>query len=493
MANKTVGSTRRRSGNVPPEKTDTRDRPRGTPLAIAQSNRALAAIAINQVLTHGKALDDAIDIALRGVSDKRQAAPLIAPRDRAHISALCFATLRHALCFVVVLKQRINKKPEPLLQALLLVALADLHVLQSPAHAAVGEAVNAAKALGFAHAGGLVNAVLRRLATELDAAMTEAKQQSESARSGLPAWLLAKLKTYYPTQWLHIAQNSQQQAPMWIRVNRQQYSRDDYAAKLTLAHQIAPTLPDAICLEASSPVSALPDFSTGACSVQDGAAQLAAMLIAPKAGERILDACAAPGGKTAHLLEIAPDAQVIAAEIDGQRAERISENLTRLGLKAAIHIGDAAGVPGLFDAILLDAPCSATGVIRRHPDIAFLRRETDIAALQKTQQQLLRALWQKLKPGGRLLYATCSILPEENSLQVQAFVADTPDAKLRLIPEWFGIEQKIGRQNLPGMSPQVAQSAIGQNLSPQVAQSAIGQNGCQLDGFYYALLEKTVQ
>jgi 16S rRNA (cytosine967-C5)-methyltransferase len=429
--------------------------------AITQSNRAMAAIAIDQVLSHGKALDDAIDTALQAADAKFDA---IAARDRAHINALCFATLRHAICFAAVLKQRISKKPDALLQALLLVALADLHVLQSPPHAAVGEAVNAAKALGFDHASGLVNAVLRRLANELDSAINSAKQQSETARAGLPDWLVAKLKQHYPARWLEIAEQSQQQAPMWIRVNRLQHTRDDYAGRLPQTHLIDPQLPDAICLAASAPVSALPDFSAGACSVQDGAAQMAAWLLAPKAGERILDACAAPGGKTAHLLEIAPNAEVIAAEIDPKRAARITENLARLALNAQVHVGDAAAVPGIFDAILLDAPCSATGVIRRHPDIAFLRRATDIASLQTTQQQLLQALWRKLKPGGRLLYATCSILPEENSLQMQAFVAATPDAKPLPIPDWFGIEQTIGRQNLPGMQ--------------------------QLDGFYYALLQK---
>lgn len=261
---------------------------------------------------------------------------------------------------------------------------------------------------------------------------------------------------------------------MSLRVNQQQQDRDDYLQKLAekdIAASAIPLLHQGLELANPTGVEQLPGFSTGAASVQDGAAQLATELLQPQAGERILDACAAPGGKTAHMLESQPDIkQLVAIDIEQHRLELIAENLQRLGLAAKLICANAAepdawwdGQP--FDRILLDAPCSATGVIRRHPDIKLLRRADDIPALQAIQHKLLQQLWPLLKQGGMLLYATCSVLPEENHQQIQRFLTEQTDAKLQPIEADWGRTTPAGRQILPGED--------------------------NMDGFFYAMLYKT--
>lgn len=438
----------------------------------ASSARALASCALAAVMG-GRALDQALE------EDKR--AKHMEPRDRAYAQALCFAALREGWCLRQVLSDLVPKKPDSLVQSILLIAMADLVVLQTPGFAAVSAAVDTARALKLNYASGLINAVMRRFAREHVALMESARSRNEEAKHNLPLWLLQRLqRAYAPSELAACLDGLRTPAPMWLRLQNKHASAAQYAEALrrleldSNASEFAP-LPQAVRSK-SLPVNALPGFAEGAVSVQDGAAQLAAHLLAPQAGEMILDACAAPGGKTAHLLALAPSARVLAVDFDAARLRRVKENLERLQCRAELLAADSAQLApeyGPFDAILLDAPCSATGVIRRHPDIAWLRRESDIAKNVRQQSALLDALWPRLKVGGRLLYATCSVLPEENSAQIEAFLARQTDARLVAWPaawQWFGAQQAttavsgIGRQNLPGES--------------------------QMDGFYYALLAK---
>ena len=440
----------------------------------------IAARALRLVLENGKALDVALSDATANSN--------LETRDRAYAQALCFAALRHGYAYQVVIAQLVPKAPAPALMALLMIAFADVAALGTAAFAAVNEAVSAARLLGLPYAAGLVNAVMRRFAREHVQLLHEAADKSAQARSGLPSWLEQTLRSAYPSQMDALTDALKQPAPMWLRVNAKAGSAAAYWQRFDADRaenvQLFSKLAQALVLD-STPVSELPGFGEGDVSVQDGAAQLAALLIAPKSGEFILDACAAPGGKTAHLLELAPDANVVAVDSDAQRLKRVAETLLRIGAKAELIACDATHLPesvansslDQFDAILLDAPCTATGVLRRHPDIAWLRRASDVKQTCAQQQRLLDALWPRLKPGGRLLYATCSLLPAENGLQIVAFLARTPDAEMQEFPSelaWFGTDvradagainqQVVGRQNLPGQSG--------------------------MDGFFYALVRK---
>ena len=433
----------------------------------------IAAHALRLVLEQGKALDVALNDAVANSA--------IEARDRAYAQALCFAALRHGYGYQVVIAELVPKAPAPALMALLMIGFADVAALGTAAFAAVNEAVSAARLLGLPYAAGLVNAVMRRFAREHAQLLRNAAAKSAQARSGLPSWLEQSLRAAYPTQIEALTEALKHPAPMWLRVNPKAGTAAQYWQRFDAERaehvQLFSKLGQALVLE-STPVSELPGFSDGEVSVQDGAAQLAALLIAPKSGEFILDACAAPGGKTAHLLELAPDAKVIAVDSDAQRLKRVAETLARIGATAELIACDATALPasGLFDAILLDAPCTATGVLRRHPDIAWLRRASDVRQTCVQQQRLLDALWPRLKSGGRLLYVTCSLLPAENGEQIAKFLARTPDAEIQEFPselQWFGVavsdqagasQQYLGRQNLPG------------------------QNG--MDGFFYALVRK---
>ena len=301
----------------------------------------------------------------------------------------------------------------------------------------------------------MTNAVLRRYLREREQ-LTQALD--EAAAASHPAWLFQKILTQWPAAAAAIIDANNQQPPMTLRVNRGQASRDDYISSLK-GHGIAAKAgclsKHAIQLAVPIDVWDLPEFSAGRVSVQDEAAQMAALLLQAGAGERVLDACAAPGGKTCHILELQPElAELVAMDVDELRLQKVSENLRRLNLKATLITGDAASPPAAlqpasFDRILVDAPCSASGVIRRHPDVKLLRRESDIAPLANQQLCILRGLWPLLKTGGTLLYATCSILDEENSQVIQRFLTEEGDAALS-DTEMAGSESVTsGRQLLP--------------------------------------------
>jgi 16S rRNA (cytosine967-C5)-methyltransferase len=379
-----------------------------------------------------------------------------------------------------------------------------------PAHTLVDQAVAALHPLRLPPAlKGLINACLRRFVRERAALRAQALHDPV-ARWNHPLWWLERLQRDHPQHWEQIVAANQRAAPMVLRVNRRRCSRADYLQHLQQAGQEAtPWGADGVQLAQPLPVEQLPGWAQGWVSVQDGAAQLAAPLLlgavdaaalgAPSQPEpsaqavasaglgattprlRILDACAAPGGKTAHLLEAA-DAELWALDLDPQRCERIAHNLQRLGLQAQVRCGDAAdpgpwwdGQP--FDAILLDAPCSASGIVRRHPDVLWLRRPSDIAQLAAQQRRLLEALWPLLRPGGHLLYATCSVFVPEGEGVVQAFVQQQSDAQRLPAPG----------QLLPGCG---ASATAGANAAAH-ASGSIGDNlARETDGFFYALLRK---
>lgn len=352
---------------------------------------------------------------------------------------------------------------------LILVGLYQLFYMRIPAHAAVSETVQASRELKLGNFSKLINGVLRSADRRRDELLAEVEDKP-TLQACHPGWLLEKINQYYPDDAPTIIAANNDRAPMWLRVNAQRFSRDAYQQLLSeqqLESSADGFADSALRLEQPVNVHKLPEFESGAVSVQDGAAQMAAQLLDPQPGERILDACAAPGGKTCHLLERQSDLDLTAIDIDEHRLTRVRENLQRLGLQANVFAADAskpeewAGQP--YDRILLDAPCSATGVIRRHPDIKWLRRAADIEALAKLQGEILRALWQWLQPGGTLLYATCSILQDENSQQIRQFLQETADAELVPIREGESIDQP-GWQILPGQQ--------------------------QMDGFYYARLCK---
>jgi 16S rRNA (cytosine967-C5)-methyltransferase len=326
-----------------------------------------------------------------------------------------------------------------------------------PPHAAVAATVDAARALGRAHQAGLVNALLRRAQREGLPAADLAGQW--------PGWLRTRLATDWPQELEQIYTHSAAPPPLWLRNNRRQQAREDYARRLQEAgvEYSLPTpgidalAPDALRLDAGLSVTMLPGFAQGAVSVQDLSAQCVASALAMAPGARVLDACAAPGGKSAHLLEHDPTLQLTALDVDAARLSRVRETFHRLqlGANARLRAADATrlddwwdGEP--FDAVLLDAPCSATGIVRRQPDVLLHRRESDLAALLGTQARLLDALWTTLRPGGVLLYATCSILKAENEAQVDAFLQRSPDATAEPLDPAFGRTAGHGRQRLPG-------------------------------------------
>jgi 16S rRNA (cytosine967-C5)-methyltransferase len=391
------------------------------------------------------------------------------PEDRGLLQALCFTAARHGLHYRAILKPLLAKSPEPLVEALLWVGLAQLRELRVPDHAAIGETVEAARQLGRAKFTGLLNAILRRYQREKD----ELEARAQGLQHAHPDWLVQQLRKDWDAAATDILTANNTEAPLTLRVNRRHLSRDDYARHLQdagIASEPCQHAPDGLRVAAVGDVRKLPGFEQGWFSVQDEAAQLAAALLAAQPGHRVLDACAAPGGKTAHLLEHTPDCHVLALDSDAQRNTRVRENLNRLQLDADVRTADA-GTPErwwdgvAFDRILLDAPCTATGVIRRHPDIKLLRRPGDVAQTVAQQQRLLDALWPLLAPGGRLLYATCSLLKAENEAQIARFLGAHADAREQPLAMAAGEARPQGRQLLPQ------------------------DNGH--DGFYYALLEKT--
>jgi 16S rRNA (cytosine967-C5)-methyltransferase len=410
----------------------------------AGAARVLAAVASGR----------ALDAALEGERGR------VAAADRPLLQELAYGGVRYRLRFEPTLAARL-KKPfkarDGDMHALLLVALYELTALRTPAHAAVDAAVAATAALGKGWARGLVNGVLRALLRD-DAAL--AAPADPGRAHGWPDWLARRLAADWPDDWPAIAASGTARPPLTLRVNTAATTREAVLARYREAGlEAAPAAaPTAITLAQAVPVEQLPGFADGVVSVQDAAAQWAAPLLAVPPGARVLDACAAPGGKTGHLAELVPPpGTIVAVESESARAERLRAGLARLGARAEVVVADAAAADAWWDGqpferILLDAPCSGTGVIRRHPDIKLLRRAADIDALAATQARLLDALWRLLAPGGMLLYATCSILRRENAQQVEAFFARHADAEEQAIDAAWGRADGPGRQILPGES-----------------------------------------
>lgn len=319
------------------------------------------------------------------------------------------------------------------LAALLSVGLYQLAQTRIPDHAAVSACVAAGKALLPRGQSRVVNAVLRRYLRERSR-LEQAADQSPAGRFSHPDWLIRRLRSAWPGHWRSILRAGNRKPPMWLRVNRARTGRASFQATLSDTGKWSccapPAVPGALRIDPPRPVDQVPGFSEGTVSVQDAGAQLAVPLLGVKPGMRVLDACAAPGGKTAQLLEASKDlGEVVALDVDGARLRRLEANLARQGLNATVRRGSALRPKpwfdgAAFDRILLDAPCSATGVIRRHPDIKHLRVEEDIARFARLQGQLLRRLWPLLKPGGRLVYSACSVLPEETSDVIRGFLGE---------------------------------------------------------------------
>jgi 16S rRNA (cytosine967-C5)-methyltransferase len=383
---------------------------------------------------------------------------LVSPRDRGLLQQLCYGSLRQWPRLGGLAAQLLDK---PLrakdrdVEALISLGLYQLVDTRVPDHAAVASTVAATRALGKGWARGLVNALLRRYLRERDALEAGLDPAQRAAH---PTWLFQRLQRDWGPSAAGIVAANNTRPPMTLRVNLARIGREDYQRQLRGAGLVAHPgewAASAIYLAQPVDVDELPGFAEGLVSVQDEAAQLAAPLLAPRPGERVLDACAAPGGKTCHSLEWQPElAEMVAVEIDGERAGRVQQNLDRLGLRARLLVADAARppaslAPGSFDRILVDAPCSASGVIRRHPDIKLLRRESDISQLARQQGAILDGLWPLLKPGGFLLYVTCSVFDEENSAVIKDFIARQPLAQLQLPQADWGVPLSAGRQLLP--------------------------------------------
>lgn len=428
------------------------------------SARAAAAQLVNAVVDGGQSLNAVLPAALVE----------LATPDRALMQELCYGVLRfypRLEHIAAALLRKALKRKDRDVQQLILVGLYQLIYLKLPAHAAVAETVAAARVLDKGWAANLVNALLRGFQRAPDQYLAAADTDL-AARWAHPHWWLTDLQAAWPAHWQDIVAANNQRPPMTLRINARRVSLADYQAALRDAGLIARPhgdVPSALTLEQAVDVARLPGFAAGLVSVQDAAAQLAAGLLDLAPGQRVLDACAAPGGKSAHLLESVPQLRLLALDSAAQRLTRLHDTLRRLQLQAEVQVGDA-GAPQTwwdgepFDRILLDAPCSGSGVIRRHPDIKLLRQPADIVSLAQGQRRLLDALWPLLAPGGILLYATCSVLPVENRDNLAAFLAAHADAvELRIDAAW-GHAQTPGRQILPGET--------------------------DMDGFYYARLVK---
>lgn len=411
--------------------------------------RLAAAKALAAVLGGKASLNSSLPTQLDKVED----------RDRGFTQDLAFGTARwqpRLSALAAKLLQKPFKAADADVEALLLVGLYQLLYTRVPAHAAIGETVGCADKLKKPWAKALINAVLRRAQRESETLLAEL-EHDPVVRTAHPRWLQKSLKAFWPEQWEAICAANNAHPPMILRANRRHQSRDGYLALLGEAGIPAIPCPysrDGIVLETPGDVRALPGFAEGWISVQDEAAQLAADLLELAPGQRVLDACCAPGGKTCHILEAEPKlAGVVAVDLEAKRLVRVKENLERLGLEAQLIAADGRDTATWWDGkpfqrILLDAPCSATGVIRRHPDIKLTRQPDDIAALAVLQGELLDALWSTLEVGGMLLYATCSTLPTENTDVIEAFLARTPGARELDIATQAGLKQPHGRQLL---------------------------------------------
>jgi len=468
-----------------------------TPWAPGAPALADAARAIASVISDGRSADIAL-------------APFDATPQRAAVRAIALGTLRWYLRLAPAVDTLLNrpKGVDPRLHALLVATAHQIEYSRNVPQATVHAAVDAARILKEERATGLVNAVLRRFVAERSTLLGKVDRDL-AGRTAHPSWLVKRMAQAWPQQVTTLLEANNAHPPMVLRVDLSRCTREDYLAELKnagIAAQPISWAPSAVRLEEPIPLAQLPGFQSAVpdgavagaqapgdrvaggvsiVSVQDAGAQLAAPLLGARAGMRVLDACAAPGGKTGHLLEHTPGlAELVAVDIDAQRVERIEENLARLQRTAKPVTADIRkpesfwdGKP--FDRILLDAPCSSTGVIRRHPDIKLLRRPDDIPALAKTQLEILQACYRMLAPGGRLLYCTCSVLAEENEAVVSLFLRN--EATARLIPTAGGpaADSSAAAELVPG----ALSVGIGLQLLPGAEAGS--------DGFYYACVEKT--
>lgn len=422
-------------------------------LGPGASLRAEAARVLVAVLDEGRSLKAVLSAALPRIAD---------PRDRGLLEAIVFAALRHERRYAFVLSRWLAR-PLPAGNAkdravarLLLVGLAQLDALGMAPHAAVGATVDAVKQLGRDGLAGLFNAVLRKATRE-----PWPRADSRAIRTSHPDWLVRRFEADWPAEVEGLLEANNAEAPLWLRANVPRVDRTSLAARwasVGIASEPGLARDSLRVMERANPMQ-LPGFDEGAFHVQDLAAQLAVEALAPRPGQRVLDACAAPGGKTLGLLSAVGDTgEVLALDVDAKRLERVralvaslQPSRARFEAKAADAAEPARWHDGrAFDAILLDAPCSATGILRRQPDIKAHRREDDIAALAATQARLLEALWPLLAPGGVLLYATCSVLRDENDRQVASFIARHPDARLEPLDACFGHDTGHGTQRFPG-------------------------------------------
>lgn len=428
------------------------------------SVRAAAAQIIGQILTGKGSLSSLLPTIQTKVAEK----------DRPLLQELCFGTCRfhpQLSAYIECLVDKPLRVKDSDIQALLLLGLYQLLHTRIPDHAALGETVEVARSLKKPWATTLINGVLRKFLRD-KSKLDKLVGQNLAFQSNHPAWLEGMLRKHWPSQFDSLIAANNSHPPFTLRLNTHKILREEYLAQLATL-EIAATAtefsPYGITLEQACDPRTLPLFTEGSLSVQDEAAQLSADLLELSPHLRVLDACCAPGGKTGHLLEREPSLQLIALDADERRLGRVRENLTRLGVNASICNGDATrpsdwwdGIA--FDRILLDAPCSATGIIRRHPDIKVLRTPEELDKLASLQLQLLKSLWPLLKPGGILLYATCSIMPKENVQLLEAFLQRQSDAICDELDANWGIAQTYGRQLLP--------------------------QGEGHDGFYYARLRK---
>lgn len=424
--------------------------------------RAAAAWSVTQVM-RGRSLKSVLALERSAFAD---------PRDRALLEAIVLDTVRHRRRLEFALGRYMEKpldRRDPTVHCLLLTGLAQLQLLELPAHAAVSETVAAARLLGLGTRAGLINAVLRRCQREglpesADIAVSESH----------PDWLVETLKADWPDDWQEILRANNRIAPLWLRVNALHGGRDAVADALrdTGLEVLLPDFPpQAVLVRNAIAPTRLPGWDAGAIAVQDRSAQMAGEALSVRPGEAVWDMCAAPGGKSAQLVEARP-AALLLTDTEPARLERIRELFQRLGMPQSDVILQALDatqplpddLPQAFDAILLDAPCSATGIIRRQPDVKWHRQAKDIARLNLLQWRLLKNAWRHLKPGGRLLYSTCSVLKAENSGLIGQFLEQHPDAAVLPLPERFGRVSGAGRQRLPGDD--------------------------EGDGFFYALLER---
>ena len=429
--------------------------------------RAYAATLMASVISHQQTLNFSIeDLAT------------LNPQQQSWVKEVCFGSLRFYHHLSVILNNLLNEplaKKNADIQCLIIIGLYQIEHMNTPHHAAVNETVAATKVLKKAWAKGLCNKILRRFIKERTRLLQETNHNLQ-AKYSHPIWLIERLQTAWPDQWESILKENNQRPPLTLRVNLQRTTRDDYQSELAsnkIAFQTDNRCQTAVTLTQSLPVSKIPKFDLGFASVQDISGQRIIELVDLKPGFQVLDACAAPGSKTCHMLEAEPRIKkLVAIDMDAKRLIKIKDNIVRLGLPiepCRMILANACHSKewwdgDLFDRILLDAPCSSTGVIRRHPDIKILRSPEDVVEACKQQKHLLHSLWPLLKVNGRLVYSTCSILPEENELQIKTFLKNHSDAKAIKPGLSNGIPLHYGHQCLP--------------------------DSREGDGFFYCILEK---